>query len=58
MSAQLTTLRDQLKNEMSSNTPNLQSMGQLLTQAKVSCFKHLGFIATYPVPLYTCTYMN
>jgi 26S proteasome regulatory subunit N12 len=32
---QLDALRDQLKNEMSGSSPNLQKVGQLLTQAKV-----------------------
>lgn len=34
-SQQLDVLRDQLKNEMSASSPNLQKVGQLLTQAKV-----------------------
>lgn len=35
---QLDALRDQLKNEMSGSSPNLQKVGQLLTQAKVERF--------------------
>jgi hypothetical protein len=33
---QLDALRDQLKNEMGSSSPNLQKLGQLLIQAKVN----------------------
>lgn len=33
---QLDALRDQLKHEMSAGSPNLQKVGQLLIQAKVS----------------------
>jgi hypothetical protein len=33
---QLDALRDQLKHEMSASSPNLQKVGQFLTQAKVS----------------------
>lgn len=36
MSAQLENIRDQLRNEMNSASPNLQNVGQLLIQAKVS----------------------
>lgn len=32
---QLQALRDQLRNEMNTPSPNLQLVGQLLTQAKV-----------------------
>ncbi|KAG1471700.1 hypothetical protein G6F56_001972 [Rhizopus delemar] len=35
MSAQLENIRDQLRNEMNSASPNLQNVGQLLIQAKI-----------------------
>ncbi|KAG2195147.1 hypothetical protein INT47_006596 [Mucor saturninus] len=41
---QLDALRDQLKNEMSGSSPNLQKVGQLLTQAKISLIELGAFV--------------
>ncbi|GAA5802276.1 hypothetical protein HPULCUR_007739 [Helicostylum pulchrum] len=41
---QLDALRDQLKNEMSGSSPNLQKVGQLLTQAKIALIELGAFV--------------